>query len=1277
MHDETMVLDLVELALSTGRSPEEVCVSTPELLPEVERRLRRCRLVDAELNAIFPQSLEHQATTELVPPTIPGYEIESVLGRGGMGIVYKARQITLGRTVALKVLLAGDFASTSQRVRFLREAEAVAGMKDPAIVQIYDYGHVVGRPYYAMEYVDGGNLAEHLESGHLTVQEAAKYACDLSNAMQQAHSLGIVHRDLKPANILLTMQGCLKVTDFGLARKLDETSRLTLTGDRLGTPCYMAPEQLQGKQDCVGVGTDIYAIGVILYEMLTGRTPFRANTPAETLQQVIQADPVAPAQHNSAVPTDLQIICLKCLEKAPERRYVSCAALSDDLRCMLAGRPISARPIGTIEQFHRWTNRNRVLASALGIGVLVLMSALMLSLVAASHFRQLARENGELAKQKSDLADESERQRKKTEEAERTEQRLRMKAESLADELRRTLYLTEMRLISQTADTPGGMNRLSERLANWELGQSDVREWEWGYLNGLLNQSEAVLPAHAQGVQQVALSPNSDRLLTVGGDHRACVWKVDSRQLLFRFAGHNAPVNSGAWSPKGELAASVDAKGTVCIWKTDTGELVRCWSASESPLQAVAWSPDGGRIATAGFDRSVRVWDASTSELLHELSGHEDQIMAIDWSTAGRLASGALDKKVLVWNLENEVSEIELQGHRGWIRDVKWSPDGQRLASASSDRSAIVWDLQAGGPSLQLTARTFGVKSVAWSPDGKLLATGGDDQLTRIWSADDGKAQQSLIGHSREVNSISWGKVVATGGIDGEVRLWNETRTTGSMRRVQHSLPLHCLKWSPVDPRKFVAGGAVGQLVFCTGSEAEVAVVGDSAIRSISWKSSGESLAILSLDGRVHILDVASRKIVQSLPGKYINSQSIAWSPDGRSIAVGGSEGMVHIWRPSEEAATESLNLTEGSVTTIDWNPDGSQLAVASSLGYVNIYATDGWQEVRKLRTRSLAVGDLAWSPDGSHLAIVAQQDAVEVWRISDGERVALLHGNKSQPAKIAWLANGRRIATAGRDGSIRVWDFDTSREVLVFGEQQHLSNTAVDWSCDGFSLASCEASGDVVIYDAWNGFFAAKSPHLLPTLNQRLLNGQEVDDLLCRGLVYSRMHDVDRASLDFQNYLSRTGQPMIIADCYVSGPYSLAFDRPGPPELARNRNPNSLIPPKAISWKRVPLLDHGFINFERIYDGKANVSGYVYLPIFCGDDIDVTLKLGSDDQLRVWLNGGLIHQVAHSRSAIPEQDRILVRLHQGWNQILVRVANEYNRHILYFEIDNIESATE
>ena len=1019
MHDEKKVLDLVELTLMTGRTPEDVCADHPELLAEVQRRWRRCCLVDAELKGIFPESLDEPVDLDAPPPTIPGYQIDAPIGTGGMGVVYKARQTALQREVAIKMLLAGDFATSPQRARFLREAEAIAGLSHPSIVQIYDYGHCQGRPYYAMEYVDGRNLAEKLAASQLSVTDAARLTRDMADAMHHAHLSRIIHRDLKPANLLLTVSGEIKVTDFGIARMLDGGSRLTLTGDALGTPDYMAPEQAIGKHEDVGVAADIYSMGAILYEMLTGSPPFQASTAAETLRMVIHEEPVLPSRHNATVPADLQTICMKCLEKVPERRYASAAALANDLQCFLAEQPITARPISAMEKLLRWTKRNRALATGLSAVTLLILSMLAVSIIAASHFRRLAKENGELAMQKTKLAIDANVQRGKAVEAEKIEQQLRKNAESLTAEMQRMLYVTEMNLASQFAESPGGMRRLFERLVPWDTSQPDVRDWEWGYLNGLLNLSESVLPAHAQGVQHLAFNPTGDQLLTVGGDHRACIWNVASSELYDRFTGHTAPVQSGAWSPTGELVVTADRSGSVCIWDPKSCELLIRWQTSNSPLNSVAWSPDGKWIVTGGNDRLLRVWDAATGSLKHEIPGHADRVMALDFNKNTQvLASCGPEKKVLLWDIESGTQLAALEGHQGWVSDVRWSPDGERLASSSADRSAIIWDIKNRTPALRLDARSQGMKCVTWNSDGSQIATGGDDQTTRIWSAIDGSLQRTLIGHSREVGAIDWSRTLATGSVDGEVRLWTDGKPSNSQRKIENNIALRCIEWSPTDNKLFVAGGAGGQLLFCSGEEVKVTSVDVSAIHSISWKSTGDLLATLSQDGSIRVWDVASQKIVRSLKQPDFDVLSIAWSPDGQHIAGCGTSGKICIWRNSDETPAEVQKFQEGFACVVSWSPDGSLLAVASSLGDIQFYKKDTWQLVRRIRERNLAAKSLAWSPDGSKLAVAGHQQAIEIWRVSDGDRVAMLHGNTTQPTKVVWSPNGRRISTAANDGA-------------------------------------------------------------------------------------------------------------------------------------------------------------------------------------------------------------------------------------------------------------------
>ncbi len=382
------VFGLLEEMLESGRSPEDMCRDSPELLPEVRKSWQKFRLINARVEALLPglqtPPLDDTAPTGALAgelPQISGYAIEGVLGRGGMGIVYQARDLRLNRPVALKMLLTGVFASPEERARFLREAEAEAGLSHPHIVQVHQVGDHDGRPYYTMEFVEGGSLAEKLRGTPQPARQAAALVATLAQAVHVAHEKGIVHRDLKPANVLLSADSTPKIADFGIAGRLEGTSGLTLSGVVIGTPSYMAPEQALGKSHELGRAVDTYSLGAILYELLTGRPPFRAETAAETLQQVISQEPVPPTRLNAAVPRDAETICLKCLEKQPHCRYSSAAALADDLHRFQRGDPITARPVRAHERLARWVRRNptqaALVSTVLALFVLAVGGGLM------------------------------------------------------------------------------------------------------------------------------------------------------------------------------------------------------------------------------------------------------------------------------------------------------------------------------------------------------------------------------------------------------------------------------------------------------------------------------------------------------------------------------------------------------------------------------------------------------------------------------------------------------------------------------------------------------------------------------------------------------------------------------------------------------------------------------------------------------------------------------------------------------------------------------------
>jgi serine/threonine protein kinase len=438
------VLALLEEMLDSGKTPEEVCRDCPELLPDVRQRWQEFRLIETHVGALFPGIRGGPGADAIVPglpsdglPRVPGYEVEALLGRGGMGVVYKARHLALKRTVALKMLVASH-PHPADRARFRAEAEAVARLQHPNIVQIHEVGEVEGRPFLALEYVAGGSLAERLAGQPLPPRDTARLVATLAEAMHLAHSRNLVHRDLKPANVLLAPHpksgirnpkqiqrakqenptpndrtvsnsgssdfGFVsdlefrisdfipKVTDFGLVRQLDADSGQTVDGMVIGTPSYMAPEQAEGRARSAGPAADVYALGAILYECLTGRPPFEGATPLETLEQVRSQAPAAPSSMNRQAPRDLETICLKCLRKEPERRYSSAQELADDLGRFLRGEPVAARPAGRLERVAKWTRRNPTIASLSATAALALVAGTVVSLLFGAEAHRKANE---------------------------------------------------------------------------------------------------------------------------------------------------------------------------------------------------------------------------------------------------------------------------------------------------------------------------------------------------------------------------------------------------------------------------------------------------------------------------------------------------------------------------------------------------------------------------------------------------------------------------------------------------------------------------------------------------------------------------------------------------------------------------------------------------------------------------------------------------------------------------------------------------------------------
>jgi len=630
-------------AITTDAPPDREVGATPSFLAGQET-ITFQRQRDAP-------SRDGSATSPSEPPhpSIPGYEIEAVLGRGGMGVVYQARHVGLNRVVALKMILAGGHAGPDDLARFRGEAEAVARLNHPNVVQVYDVGESGGLPYFSLEFVEGGSLDRKLAGTPLPPMEAAALVETLARAMAAAHAAGLVHRDLKPANVLLAADGTPKVTDFGLAKKLDlaapgqePAAGLTASGAILGTPSYMAPEQAGGKSNEIGPACDIYALGAILYECLAGRPPFRAATPLDTIMQVVSDEPVPPRQLNAKVPVDLETICLKCLQKEAGRRYASAAALADDLRRFLEGRPIVARPVGRLGWAAKWVRRNPVVAAlvvAVGLALAIGTAGTMwFAVQAAASARDFANKAAE--------AQEKER--------------YALFQKSQADEAR--IRADSLRLSSQSELIRPRNPGLALLLAI-EATQRNPNLLAQNALYAALDEcaEERTLIGHRREVAGTAFSPDSRGVVTWAHDNSARLWEIATGREI-ALLRHSGCVQA-RFSPDGRRVLTLSLarysfgyqsfggipRPTASVWDAATGTEAATWKLPDNDAKSpggaafpdlrhvIGFSPDGTRVVlTAGGLPAPCVWEVATGRELFALEGHEAPVVAVDYSPDGR-----------------------------------------------------------------------------------------------------------------------------------------------------------------------------------------------------------------------------------------------------------------------------------------------------------------------------------------------------------------------------------------------------------------------------------------------------------------------------------------------------------------------------------------------------------------------------------------------------------------------------------------------------------------
>jgi eukaryotic-like serine/threonine-protein kinase len=1030
------------------------------------------------------------------------YKLLEVIGEGGMGTVWMAQQTEpVKRLVAVKLIKPGD--SRTVLARFDAERQALALMDHPNIAKVFDAGATRdGRPFFVMELVKGVPLTRYCDKHRLTPRQRLELFGAVCQAVQHAHQKGIIHRDIKPSNVLVAPydgRPVVKVIDFGVAKAasqlLTERTLFTEFGAVVGTLEYMSPEQAELNNADIDTRSDIYSLGVLLYELLTGTTPLSRERLkqagfAEVLRVIREEEPprpstrlseskdslptisaqrqMAPAQLTKLVCGELDWIVMKALEKDRGRRYETANSFAMDLQRYLADEPVQACPPSVGYRFRKFARRNKSVLSAAGL----IAAALLLGTAVAIYFAVRARHEALRAGEAKLLSDHR-------------------------------LYVAHLTLAGRAWEE-NQIPRLRELLDGQRperTGGTDLRGFEWHYwhrrcLPELLNFKAATF-----GVYDIAFSPDGRQLASAGGQ-TVKFWDAASGQEVFSLKGHEyQDVTGVAFSARGGLFASAGSDGTVQLWDLARREPIATPQTGKpvAGVFRVAFSPDGKLLAYTGLDESVKVWNVGTGK---EAFAHKQATSfwtpgsPITFSPDGKRLAAARQDVVKVWDLDTgSMHSFHWSDLDSFpvipVRAVAFSPDGKRLARGFQDGTVHVDNLVGNEPSRSLRGHTKSVGGVAFSPDGSRLASAGEDGAVRIWDVAAGHDILVLKGHTQGVTAVAFyrdGRRLASTSRDGTVRVWDvvggqqvltnegpEKDEAGTVidadkREVRLYRPrrhgIGCVAFSPDWKWLATAGEDKSVKVWDSAAGREIfSLLGHThSVWAVTFSPDGKRLASASDDKTVRVWDFASRQEIAILEGHTSLACGVAFSPDGKRLASAGYDKTVRVWDTATGKEVLSLPGHASVVRDVTFSPDGMYLGSAGFDKTVRVWDAGSGREVLRFDGNS-HFNSVAFSPDGKWLA-AAGDGTIQVWDVAAGSERLTLRGHVGTVWRIAFTPDGRRLASAGNDRTVRLWDMFSGEETLTLrGHSGEVMGVA--FSPDGNRLASAGSDGTVRVWDA------------------------------------------------------------------------------------------------------------------------------------------------------------------------------------------------------------------